>query len=1082
MKKGLIISILLVGLFFIVASPVYGQVNAATNLEGIGGIIGYDTETGLIGLIASLIRIAIGFLGIIALIIMIVAGFKWMTAGGSEEKVKNAKKLLKNGLIGLLIVIFSYAIITFILGQLSGGGGGEGYCGNGICESGENYINCPEDCDEPGPGPGSDSFSVTEIQTTYGEDGTNYSEDVYRCSAVQPIFNRLVDSDQIDNLSDSEELKIENLNNNSIVSGGWQTRGGVIVFTHPELFEANTAFTTYLPKAILDRQSNVLQECLAVGGCSETANNFQWSFKVGDKLDDIAPEIVSTYPISDQDLEDYPDRTVSTKPNIEVEFSEGILATTVISGNSTTSAPVADNIYVEKINNDDGTVLELIDNTDWQVNISGNSFILSLKDDITLEPFAWYRIHVEGVEDLCMNEMDGFWEWKFQVNDNSPGINSWNPVGENVCPDANIAVAFNTSMRLHEVEMTINPEDSDPYTFSIYPYSLGEPYEKTIEIEGETKGVFSVLDSEPGGFRVFSFNPENNLTENTNYGIDIVTSLVINQVGDLLSKGWNFSTTTLEDCECSPWIYKVDPSQGGPGECITLSGTCFTGTIYNEATPNNITFYKNNSETSGTINGFDDNYITSVISQSFEEGDNIDIDATIEYIESGTMAKSNQVEFYLNTDEPANGPCLFKADPCVGFPEQTKVDLRGIRFGQEDENSKVIFYDNKEASFDNWLDSFINNSLVPQGAETGGLKIENSLGASNAIPFKITDHPLPNIESITPTNGTNNPDIPTYVTITGSDFGQRQNGRIVKFGDQVAEIGCDNWSKNHIIAIVPESLNNGTYSIKIVDPGWGESNSKDFTVDNTFHPAICELDPNHGEKEDNFDIQGINFGDNQVSSYVVFDHGGLGEVELSDFASDEWSNTVIKAQVPEVESTISDVVVYVPSPIETGNPLKASNPVPFYKNPVIESVTPESGRKNTWVTIRGENFLNTKGQVQFIDDNGDTYIGQDLPDYCGDTWQDNEIIIEAPSNLPLPADNELKYESKIQVLTSANVESNQFDWEVNKDPLGASLCKIAPNKQLPGFSPVTIKGKNFDLNQGSDFDKELYFSPYPSSR
>ncbi len=78
------------------------------------------------GVIATVIKAVLGFLGIIFVIIIIINGFKWMTAGGNEEKVKDAKDSIKNAIIGLIIVVAAYAITYFVFEVLSDAGSSGG--------------------------------------------------------------------------------------------------------------------------------------------------------------------------------------------------------------------------------------------------------------------------------------------------------------------------------------------------------------------------------------------------------------------------------------------------------------------------------------------------------------------------------------------------------------------------------------------------------------------------------------------------------------------------------------------------------------------------------------------------------------------------------------------------------------------------------------------------------------------------------------------------------------------------------------------------------------------------------------------
>jgi len=84
----------------------------------VGNKAGIQTTGTLPGMIGSIINVALGFLGILLLFYMLYAGFLWMTAGGDTKKVDNAQAIIKNSIIGLLIIVAAYAISNFVLGSL----------------------------------------------------------------------------------------------------------------------------------------------------------------------------------------------------------------------------------------------------------------------------------------------------------------------------------------------------------------------------------------------------------------------------------------------------------------------------------------------------------------------------------------------------------------------------------------------------------------------------------------------------------------------------------------------------------------------------------------------------------------------------------------------------------------------------------------------------------------------------------------------------------------------------------------------------------------------------------------------------
>ncbi len=66
----------------------------------------------------NIIRIFIGSLGIIFLFIIIYSGFVLIFSKGNSEKIKDVMNIISKAIIGIIIIIFSYAIIIFIMNML----------------------------------------------------------------------------------------------------------------------------------------------------------------------------------------------------------------------------------------------------------------------------------------------------------------------------------------------------------------------------------------------------------------------------------------------------------------------------------------------------------------------------------------------------------------------------------------------------------------------------------------------------------------------------------------------------------------------------------------------------------------------------------------------------------------------------------------------------------------------------------------------------------------------------------------------------------------------------------------------------
>ncbi|MBU0540206.1 pilin [Patescibacteria group bacterium] len=91
----------------------------AANLAGeVGTNAGLGQPKDLTQILGQIINVVLGFLGIVLLGYLLYAGFMWMTAGGDSTKVDKAKDMIKNAIIGLVIIVAAFSISSFVLSSL----------------------------------------------------------------------------------------------------------------------------------------------------------------------------------------------------------------------------------------------------------------------------------------------------------------------------------------------------------------------------------------------------------------------------------------------------------------------------------------------------------------------------------------------------------------------------------------------------------------------------------------------------------------------------------------------------------------------------------------------------------------------------------------------------------------------------------------------------------------------------------------------------------------------------------------------------------------------------------------------------
>ncbi len=295
----------------------------------------YATGTGLAStdiriIIARIIRIALGFLGILAVGIIVYGGFIWMTSGGSEDKIAQAKRILIDGTIGLIIIMLAFTIVSFIFNALMRASGllpfgspigqnvGRGALGGGIIES--HYPPRGAHCDSVSSDAGciarntkiivtfKEPISLETIIAGYNDNGTpfdtaddnpNYKELNNDTTNQEMELN--YDNIKIFKFTPNEDIDAALADNafdglNGQVAVNFTEDLKTFVFTPIQPLGSESERMWYMVR--LDEGIKKLNSRGSrADAFPDRPNFYQWSFEVGTFLDLTPPRVESVYPV-----------------------------------------------------------------------------------------------------------------------------------------------------------------------------------------------------------------------------------------------------------------------------------------------------------------------------------------------------------------------------------------------------------------------------------------------------------------------------------------------------------------------------------------------------------------------------------------------------------------------------------------------------------------------------------------------------------------------------------------------------------------------------------------------------------------
>lgn len=66
--------------------------------------------------VVHIIQWALGALVLVAVAMVIVGGQSWLASAGNDEQVDKAKKIISAAVVGVVIVMVSWAVVSFVTG------------------------------------------------------------------------------------------------------------------------------------------------------------------------------------------------------------------------------------------------------------------------------------------------------------------------------------------------------------------------------------------------------------------------------------------------------------------------------------------------------------------------------------------------------------------------------------------------------------------------------------------------------------------------------------------------------------------------------------------------------------------------------------------------------------------------------------------------------------------------------------------------------------------------------------------------------------------------------------------------------
>jgi len=799
-----LMGLIMMGLFW--AHPTFavdtGLTSDLATTTGLG-----DTDVRII--IARVINVALGLLGVIAVALIVYSGFLWMTSAGNPDRIKKAKAVMINAIIGLLIILSSYAITTYVLDALLAA------------------TNPSSSSSSSSSASASGSSSASSLFTVSG--ASPQDTQTIKNLTVRLTFNKEVDESTV-----AGNIAITANGATAPVDGTFSVNGRKVTFrpnalcdgyTDVYCFDGDTDFTITIDTGLKSTSG------LAVT-CGGLYNACSYAFTSGNLIDTQAPDVTVTYPDDGASLEEQ--TTVTLQATVTDDAGVSLVEFYV------------DGELVGEDQPDGSTPLEFTAQYDWDDSAytTGQSYdFYAVAYDVDDNQTTSDTVSAIVRAAHCFNgatDSDETGEDCGGADCGACGGSSCTAASDcasgvcesGVCVDYPAITGISPLNGAVGTYVTISGENFGSRTGSVY--------------FGDTRADLASCADTWTTSQIIAIVPDG-LTSGTNYTITVTTD------GGYSDTNQDDNGPLVDDFAVNdtvrPGICAIDPSEDLVGQIIGITGVNFgssrgtTSYVYFDTTE------------AGAYNTWHDTSLRVTVPTLAV--DTYDMSVVVNGVSSNTAS------FDVIDESASNLPVIGSIDPDTG-PVGEYVTITGSNFGS---SIGAVYFVNTDTSSgslgvqtigdvdfpvacaeDYWgQDQIIVK--VPEGLDTSATSYQLYVERQDSVDSDPVDFTLstgaadPGVCSVEPSTG---PAGYQGVTIAGEGFGSSSAQGSVTFFSSASTTSATtasvtSWDDGTIVVNVPSDASTGP--LTVYDKDANASNTTNFTVgDCTADTSLC--DPN----------------------------------------------------------------------------------------------------------------------------------------------------------------------------------------------------------------------------------------------